>query len=94
MANGNGSDSAARLDRIEGLLEVLVNEHIQFADEHKRLLTAQVVLTGRMEELAQSQLRADARMEQLADAQRHADERMNALIGVVDGLIDKGKGKS
>ena len=48
MANGNGSESAGRLDRIEGLLEVLVNEHIQFADEHKRLLTAQVVLTDRI----------------------------------------------
>jgi hypothetical protein len=72
QTNGHGE---SRLDRLEGLVEVLVNEHIYFADEHKKLLTAQVVLTDRMTELA--------------EAQKHTDSRLNALINVVDDVVRK-----
>ena len=53
--NGNGENGGnveRRLTRPEEFVEVLTNEHIQFAEEHKRLLTAQVILTDRMDKLA------------------------------------------
>ena len=44
MAQGNGS-SEPRLDRIERILDMVVADHVKFSDEHKQLLTAQIVLT-------------------------------------------------
>jgi hypothetical protein len=77
MADGNGT---ARLDRIERALELLIADHEQFRVEHKQLLTAQVVLTDRVDRLAQT-------MQELAEAQKHTDERLNALIRVADDAI-------
>jgi hypothetical protein len=69
----NGSDLPSRVQRLEELIEVLTNRHIDFEEEHKQLLTAQVLLTDEMRKLAESQ--------------RHTDQRLNALIGVVDDLV-------
>jgi hypothetical protein len=60
MAN-NGHDPG-RLDRLEGLVEVLFNRHLEFEEEHKRLLIAQVVLTGRIDRLAELQTETAERM--------------------------------
>jgi hypothetical protein len=68
--NGSGD---SRLDRLEGLMALLIEDHVRFSDEHKRLLTAQVLLTEKVT--------------QLADAQKHTDDRLNALITIVDGVI-------
>jgi hypothetical protein len=35
----------SRLDRMEGLMPLLIDDHLKFSDEHNRLLKAQVVLT-------------------------------------------------
>ena len=70
--NGSGE---SRLDRLEGLMALLIEDHVQFGEEHKHLLTAQVLLTGKMAELA--------------EAQKHTDERLNTLITIVDGVIRK-----
>ncbi len=69
-----------RMDRLEHLMDLLITDHLTFTDEHKRLLTAQVLLTGTMQELAEAQKRTDERM-------KATDVRLNALITVVDGLI-------
>ena len=86
--NGGGK---ARLDRLEGLRELLIDDHLKFADEHKRLLTAQVLLTEaqqlterRIQELAATQA---AVRQDLAESQKHSDERLNALMKIVDDLI-------
>lgn len=79
---GNGSDHESRLRRLEDFVEVLANEHIQFAEEHKRLLTAQVVLTDRMDKLT-------GRMDELAQAQIHTDERLSVLIQMMDDWIKR-----
>ncbi len=71
MAN-NGHDPS-RLDRLEGLVEVLLNRHLEFEEEHKRLLIAQVVLTDRMD--------------RMVEFQKHSDERLDALIAIVDEVI-------
>ena len=49
--NGEGPTGGERLDRIERALELLVDDHVQFREEHKHLLAAQVLLTGSLERL-------------------------------------------
>ncbi|HYL38813.1 MAG TPA: hypothetical protein VEV17_23045 [Bryobacteraceae bacterium] len=44
--NGQEETGGQRLDRIERALELMVNDHILFREEHKLLLTAQVLLNG------------------------------------------------
>jgi hypothetical protein len=73
--NGENTDNGRRLTRLEEFVEVLANEHIQFAEEHKRLLTAQVVLTDRMDKLTQ--------------VQTHTEERMSVLVQMMDGWIKR-----
>ena len=85
MAN-NGHDPT-RLDRLEGLVEVLVNRHLEFEEEHKRLLIAQVVLTDRIDRLAELQSKTAERMDGMAEFQKHSDERLDALIAVVDEIV-------
>jgi hypothetical protein len=65
--------SNPRMDRLEKLMDLLITDHLTFSDEHKKLLTAQVVLTDTVQKLG--------------EAQKHTEERLNALITVVDGLI-------
>lgn len=81
MANENGS---GRLDRIEKVLELLIDDHVQFRDEHKLLLTAQVVLTDRLDRLAQTVAQSKKDSDERLKA---TDERLNALMTIVDGLI-------
>jgi hypothetical protein len=81
MANDSHNGSGqSRLDRLEGLMELLVEDHVRFQEEHKQLLTAQVVLTDRVDKLTQGVL-------ELKESQKHTDERFNALISIVDDLI-------
>jgi len=75
--NGNKKD---RLDRVEELLEVLVNEHIQFHEEHRQLLKAQVILYDTTQKLAQAQTETNTKLAELAAAQKHTDENLAALI--------------
>ncbi len=82
MNNGDENAPEQRLMRLEQFVEVLTNEHIQFAEEHKRLLTAQVVLTDRMDKLAQAQARTD---EQLRDT----DKRLGVLMQMMDEWIKR-----
>ena len=56
---------SGRLTRLEEFVEVLTSERIQFAEEHKRLLTAQVVLTDGMDKLAEAQERTEAHLDVL-----------------------------
>jgi hypothetical protein len=48
MPDTNGTN---RLDRIERALELLIDDHVQFREEHKQLLAGQVLLTDRMDRL-------------------------------------------
>jgi len=75
--NGHGE---SRLDRMERLMELLIQDHLAFRDEHRQLLTAQVVLTDRVDKLGQ-------RVDKLVENSQRSDERMDALIAVVDGIV-------
>jgi hypothetical protein len=50
--NGNGEGpTGTRLDGIERALELLTDYHVQFREEHKHLLAAQVLLTRSLDRL-------------------------------------------
>ena len=89
--NGHGM---SRLDRMEGLMQLLIDDHLKFSDEHNRLLTAQIVLGDRMDKLAQTMQELAQSQKELAEQQKHTDGRMDALIAVVNGLIHKPPSKS
>ena len=88
MAEQKGS---SRMDRIERALELLTSDHVQFREEHKALLTSQVLLTGKVDKLS-DELKAlakhtDERFAEVTERFAATDERLNALITVVDGII-------
>ena len=87
MADETNGDKKGRLDRVEEILAVLVNEHIQFHEEYRQLLRAQVLMHDALQKLAEAQTATDRKLAELAVAQAHTDERMAALIGTVDDLI-------
>ena len=58
----------------------MIDDRVQFREEHKKLLAAQVVLTDRLDRLA-------IRVDELTEAGKHTDQRLNALIKVVDDLV-------
>ncbi len=61
-------------------MELLIQDHLAFRDDLRQLLTAQVVLTERVDKLATS-------VQELRESQKDTDEKMNALIGVVDDIV-------
>jgi hypothetical protein len=80
MGDETNGDKKNRLDHVEQLLEVLVNEHIQFHEEHRQLLKAPVLLYDATQKLAEAHT-------ELAAAQKHTDQNLAALINVVDNLV-------
>lgn len=80
MAEEQNGHGLSRLDRIEQAIELLISDHVQFCEEHKSLLTSQVVLTDRVDKLTQN-------VEKLTESQKHTDDRLNALIALVDDQI-------
>ena len=81
------------MERVERMMEMLITDHVKFSDEHKQLLTAQVVLTDRMDRLTTT-------MQELAEAQKYTnqqmketDERLGILIRMMDGFI-RGRDKT
>jgi hypothetical protein len=91
MGDENNGHNKSRLDRVEELLHLLVNDHIQFHEEHRQFLKAQVILydtTKKLaQELVQSQADLNAKLAELAAAQKHTDENLAALINVVDSVV-------
>jgi hypothetical protein len=94
MGDETNGNQKGRLDRMEELLHVLINEHIDFREEHRELLKAQVVLYDSVQKLADAQRKTEEKLtevatrhEELTVAQRNADDRMAALILTVDDII-------
>jgi hypothetical protein len=68
------------MDRVERMMELLITDHVKFSDEHKQLLTAQIVLTDRMDRLTTT-------MQELAEAQKRTDQQMKDSYGRLGILI-------
>jgi hypothetical protein len=84
MPENNGT---ARLDRIERVLELLVDDHVQFREEHKMLLTAQILLTEAQKRTDEALKRTDEKLAALAVTVDEVTGKLNALIQVVDGIV-------
>jgi hypothetical protein len=68
----NGYDNP-RMDRLKRIMELLVAGHAKFGDEHNKLLTSQVRLTGSLQTLT-------ADIQSLRESQKATDERLGILI--------------
>jgi hypothetical protein len=51
MSDEQNGQGRSRLDRIEGLMQLLIDDHLRFTDDHKILLTAQVLQDDRLNKL-------------------------------------------
>jgi hypothetical protein len=86
MSDEENGHEQSLLDRSEQFKEILREEHIAFAEEHKKLLAAQVVLNHQLQEMRALQKATDARRPK---SRKQSDERLNALRAFVDDLIRK-----
>jgi hypothetical protein len=81
MPENYGNDTSGRIDRIEGILEKLATHQLHaqefFEREHKQLLTAQIVLTDRLDRLT-------VRVDKLALTQEDTADKLNVLIALID----------
>ena len=84
MPENNGT---SRLDRIERALELLVDDHIQFREEHKLLLTAQVLLTEAQKRTDEKLAKLAVTVDALAVTVDEVSGKLNALIQIVDGIV-------
>jgi hypothetical protein len=75
----NGHNNT-RMDRLEKLMDLLITDHLSVTDEHKRLLTAQVVLTDTVQQLAEAQKRAEEQLRENAEALNVLMRRMDDWI--------------
>jgi len=82
----NGHDPS-RLDRLEAVVEALVNRHVEFEQELRQLLTAQVVLTDRLDRLTSRVDRIAEKVDRIAESQLETNEKLNALISNMDEFI-------
>ena len=83
----NGASDPTRLDRVERILEVIINTHVDMQQDIKIVLRSQVhmsdsleQLTNRVTELAEAQKRTE-------ESLQHTDARMGALILTVDEIF-------
>jgi leucyl aminopeptidase (aminopeptidase T) len=88
MSESNGT---ALLDRMEKLVEVILDVQHDIQQEHKLLLRAQVVMTDQMEKLIkennQRSAETNQRFADLAAAQQRMDDAHTALMGTVDEIV-------
>jgi peptidoglycan hydrolase CwlO-like protein len=86
MGDEQNGHETSRLDRVEGLMELLIDDHLKFRDEHKSLLTSQVLLTDQMGKLvgtmgtfARMMQTFEEGLEKLAGITRQVAESQNEL---------------
>jgi methyl-accepting chemotaxis protein len=82
MSDEQHGHGLSRLDRMEGLMQLLIDDHLKFSGEHKRLLTAQVLLTENVDKLANT-------TGHLAEMTDRLTQRMDALAATTDKLAQR-----
>jgi hypothetical protein len=89
MLVSNDQRHQASIDRINASIErsELANEAARgrFEAEDKRLLTAQILMNGAMQKMADGMISLELKMAETTD-------KLNALIDTVDGIIRKESG--
>jgi hypothetical protein len=76
-----------RMDRLEKLMDLLITDHLSFTDEHKRLLTAQVVLTETVQQLAEAQKRTEEAQKRTEETLKELAEGQSVLMRMMDEWI-------
>jgi retron-type reverse transcriptase len=93
MGDEQNRQAKSRLERLEHLMELLIDDHPKFSDEHNLLLKAQVLLTEAQKRTEQQLQGFTATTEkafaELREAHKQTEESMTALIRIVDDLIRK-----
>jgi ABC-type transporter Mla subunit MlaD len=62
-------------------MELLIDDHVKFSNEHNKLLTAQVLITD-------AQTRTEKHVQELAQALKHTDERLTELTERLNELTE------
>lgn len=91
MPENNGNQES-RLDRMERVLDLVIQGHLAFQDEQKRLLTAQVVMSDQFAKLGRQVDRLGEKVERLVDkVDRIADnvERLWEISGKHQERLDR-----
>jgi|ERR1035437_4563955 methyl-accepting chemotaxis protein len=83
--NGHG---LSRLDRMERVMEFLIEDHVTFRDEHKSLLTSQVLLTGQVDKLAKTTANLAETTANLAETTADLVATTGKLTGKMDQLAE------
>jgi SMC interacting uncharacterized protein involved in chromosome segregation len=83
--NGQEQSGSERLDRMEATLHMLINDHVQFREEHKMLLQSQVLLSGSLETLRDRQATLTADINKLSASV----DRVSAEVAKVSANVDK-----
>jgi hypothetical protein len=72
------------MDRLEHLMELVIADHVKFADEHNKLLTSQVLLTDGLDKLGKF---VATSVRELTESQKATDARLSILIQMMDTFI-------
>jgi len=78
MGDEDNGHAKSRLDRLEGLMQLLIEDHLKFRDDLRQLLTAQVLLTDSLDKLTVRVDKLAATVQELTQSQKHTDDRLNA----------------
>lgn len=79
MAEASGNRNT-RMDRIEKSLDLLINDHENFRQEHKQLLIAQVVQSDQIAANARQVAALTQRLDAESITRKEPDERLDARV--------------
>jgi ABC-type transporter Mla subunit MlaD len=91
MGDEQNGHETSRLDRVEGLMELLINDHLKFNEEHKSLLTSQVLLTDQMGKLVGTMGKLAGTMGTFAGMMEAVEEKLEKLAGITREVAESQK---
>jgi hypothetical protein len=87
MAQETGSNGSDRLDRIERLIEIVVNTQADISNTQADMANTQSEMQQDIKNLYRSQVVMGETLTKVAEAQKQTQENLNALILTVDEMI-------
>jgi hypothetical protein len=101
MADETNGQGKGRLERIEQLIEVLVNEHLKTDEQYRELMRVQVLLSDAQRQTAEALAVLTRRVETMAevvetmatvqqadrDRMRGLDERVDKLVAAIGEFL-------
>jgi hypothetical protein len=87
MPQENGSAGSDRLDRIERMIEVVVNTQADIANTQAEMANTQSEMQQDIKNLYRSQVVMGEKLSELTEAQKRTENNLNVLILTVDEMI-------